>query len=332
MEQTLGKRIAQHRKRMGLTQDMLAEKLGITAQAVSKWENDQSCPDITILPKLAEIFGITTDALLGREAPPKTYTAEIVTEGEDEDDSRWEFHWDNGKRDSLRFAFLVLWVGGLTLASRLLHWDASFGEILWPSVLLFWGLRSFIRDFSIFKLCLVVCGGGYLINNLGIWNIAISSELIFPVLVVLFGVSLLIDALKKPNRSRFRIMRKGSVGTKTKNHCVNKDDCFSCHISFCEETHRVTVPVLASGDASVSFGELTVDLRDCLRLQENCTVDAQCSFGELQLLVPKRFRVECDSSTSFASLSIDGDADAQPDGVITLNANVSFGEITIRYM
>lgn len=69
MEETLGKRISFHRKRLGLTQDALAEKMGVTAQAVSKWENDQSCPDITILPKLSQVFGITTDALLGIESP-----------------------------------------------------------------------------------------------------------------------------------------------------------------------------------------------------------------------------------------------------------------------
>ena len=67
MEQTIGRRIAENRKRLGMTQDQLAEKLGVTAQAVSKWENDQSCPDITMLPRLAEIFGISTDALLGRD-------------------------------------------------------------------------------------------------------------------------------------------------------------------------------------------------------------------------------------------------------------------------
>ena len=55
MEQTLGKRIMHHRKRLGLTQDQLAEKCGVTAQAVSKWENDQSCPDINMLPRLAEL-------------------------------------------------------------------------------------------------------------------------------------------------------------------------------------------------------------------------------------------------------------------------------------
>lgn len=42
MEETLGKRIAFHRKRLALTQDALAEQLGVTAQAVSKWENEVS--------------------------------------------------------------------------------------------------------------------------------------------------------------------------------------------------------------------------------------------------------------------------------------------------
>ena len=62
---TLGKRILYHRKRLGLTQDQLAEKMGVTAQAVSKWEHDLSCPDVTAVPRLAELFGISTDELLG---------------------------------------------------------------------------------------------------------------------------------------------------------------------------------------------------------------------------------------------------------------------------
>ena len=84
MEETLGKRIMRHRKDLGLTQDQLAEKLGVTAQAVSKWENDQSCPDITMLPKLANIFGTTTDQLLGSapEAKAPVFTGEVVEENE----------------------------------------------------------------------------------------------------------------------------------------------------------------------------------------------------------------------------------------------------------
>ena len=63
MEQTIGKRIARLRKSRGMTQDQLAERVGVSAQAVSKWENDVSCPDISLLPKLAEIFQVTTDSL-----------------------------------------------------------------------------------------------------------------------------------------------------------------------------------------------------------------------------------------------------------------------------
>ena len=63
----LCRKIIELRKKEGLTQDQLAEKLGITYQAVSKWENSQSCPDIMFLPKLAEIFDVSIDEIFGKE-------------------------------------------------------------------------------------------------------------------------------------------------------------------------------------------------------------------------------------------------------------------------
>ena len=65
-KETMGKRISELRKNKGMTQEQLAQRVGVTAQAVSKWENDLSCPDISILPQLAEALGVTTDELLGR--------------------------------------------------------------------------------------------------------------------------------------------------------------------------------------------------------------------------------------------------------------------------
>ena len=59
----LGKKIRQLRFKAGLTQEQLAEKLGIGAQSVSKWENAAAMPDITALPVLAEIFGVSIDDL-----------------------------------------------------------------------------------------------------------------------------------------------------------------------------------------------------------------------------------------------------------------------------
>ena len=67
---TIGKRIGYHRRQKGMTQEELAQKLGLSAQAVSKWENDQTCPDIQLLPQLCELLGISTDELLsGRQKP-----------------------------------------------------------------------------------------------------------------------------------------------------------------------------------------------------------------------------------------------------------------------
>ena len=64
MEMTIGKRIAALRRETNLKQDDLAQMLEVSPQAVSKWENDQTCPDITLLPKLAKILGVSVDELL----------------------------------------------------------------------------------------------------------------------------------------------------------------------------------------------------------------------------------------------------------------------------
>ena len=63
--QSLGERIAALRKARGMTQEQLAESCSVTAQAVSKWENGLTAPDISLLPRLAELFSVTTDELLG---------------------------------------------------------------------------------------------------------------------------------------------------------------------------------------------------------------------------------------------------------------------------
>lgn len=69
MEHTLAKKIVSNRKEKGWTQEELAELVGVSPQAVSKWENAQSCPDIQLLPKLAALFGISVDELLSHELP-----------------------------------------------------------------------------------------------------------------------------------------------------------------------------------------------------------------------------------------------------------------------
>ena len=59
----IGTKIKQLRYRASLTQEQLAGKLGLSAQAISKWENSVTMPDISLLPSLAETFGVSIDEL-----------------------------------------------------------------------------------------------------------------------------------------------------------------------------------------------------------------------------------------------------------------------------
>lgn len=64
MNETIGSRISKYHKEKGMTQEELASRLGVSSQAVSKWENDLSCPDISLLPALCQALGVTSDELL----------------------------------------------------------------------------------------------------------------------------------------------------------------------------------------------------------------------------------------------------------------------------
>lgn len=63
-KETMGMMIAAKRKELGMTQLELAEQMGVTDKAVSKWERDLSYPDINSLPKLAEVFDMSVDDLM----------------------------------------------------------------------------------------------------------------------------------------------------------------------------------------------------------------------------------------------------------------------------
>ncbi|MBQ8186059.1 MAG: helix-turn-helix transcriptional regulator [Clostridia bacterium] len=66
---TIGKNIAQLRRDSGMTQEQLAEHLCVSAQSVSKWENETTMPDIMLLPTIAGCFGVTVDELYGGKKP-----------------------------------------------------------------------------------------------------------------------------------------------------------------------------------------------------------------------------------------------------------------------
>ena len=81
MKKTLGTMIAELRKQHGMTQLELAEQMGVTDKAVSKWERDLSCPDINSLPNLAQILGVSVEELMQikkEAAEPVSKVSEIL--------------------------------------------------------------------------------------------------------------------------------------------------------------------------------------------------------------------------------------------------------------
>ena len=78
MKKTMGEMIAELRKNQGMTQKDLAEKMNVTDKAVSKWERNLSCPDVASIPQLAQILGVSTDALLNVSAEEKSAEAEKI--------------------------------------------------------------------------------------------------------------------------------------------------------------------------------------------------------------------------------------------------------------
>ena len=75
---TIGTNIKRLRQNKGVTQEQLGDVLGISSQAVSKWENESALPDILILPKLADYFGISIDELMGYKLNALTYKEQFV--------------------------------------------------------------------------------------------------------------------------------------------------------------------------------------------------------------------------------------------------------------
>ena len=79
----LSDRLVEVRKQLGLTQETMAEQMGVTRQSISKWETGESIPDLLRLMQMADIFDISLDALCGREVLKKTVTTVSVDNPEE---------------------------------------------------------------------------------------------------------------------------------------------------------------------------------------------------------------------------------------------------------
>ena len=77
---TIGTNIKTLRRERDITQEQLAEFLNVSAQAVSQWETDKTAPDISLLPILANVFGVTTDCILGVDITKENEKIKTIVE------------------------------------------------------------------------------------------------------------------------------------------------------------------------------------------------------------------------------------------------------------
>lgn len=329
-EETLGKRIVAHRKKLGLTQDALAEQLGVTAQAVSKWENDQSCPDIAMLPKLAKLFGITVDALLGvaetpeeqpKEIPQETMDAPVHTVVEN----------TPGRRAGIGIALWLLLTGLVLTAVELFHYSHR-GISVWMAAglsgLTVFGLMGLYPRFSMLRLGCGLLGGYYLYCSVCRPAVMLSEELLLPILLLFFGLSLLVDAI----RGKKVPVGHCNMEELSRNYFGYDGNAFDCRTGFGEGHRVIQLPQLEGGTAEVTFGELSVDIHDCQTIAENCCIRLKCCFGSLTLYVPRRWRLLCVNKTAFGAVQEYGCANPDAEGTIRVESSVSFGEIKIKYI
>ena len=309
---SLGDRIKYHRKRLGMTQEQLAQRIGVSTQAVSKWENNLSCPDISVLPELAEIFDISVDELLGKDtasgtAPVKE--AEPIDEEEEENEAKFEWRIER-KKGGILFALYILTVGVLLLLRGLVPaMDISVWTILWTSALVYIGISGMLGHFSLFCLVMTLAGGYFLLSAYQVFAWEFQWSYVIPIALLLWGASLLFDVLVgKKYRRKKRTKSTSHPNQKMHREYSCDNGYLHCDLSFGECRAAVVTPLLRGGSIDTSFGNLT-------------------------LLIPDKFEVTLEQDTAFSGApEIKGSPAPTTLGTIRIKADLSFSAMEIRYI
>jgi len=330
-QQSMGKRIMQLRKEKGYTQEQLAEMMGVSAQAVSKWENDVSCPDISILPMLAEKLGVTTDELLGvKPIEPKV----VIVDGQSKKDGDGSFSvsWDGGKnvkKDGIWFAVLIIVLGLAFLVQRLGLVSFGIWSIVWPAVIIGLGISWMVKRFSFFAVAVAGLGVYFLLFNLGVISLILTWGIIWPSLLVLLGLTILYETLI-PHKNKW--CGVNVVGNKDKRSQYREENGFvNYECSFSEENRKVAAEDFLGGDIEISFGKSELDLTAIKRINQNAKLDVEVSFATFDLIVPKTVRVFLKSDKSFGSIQMNGEPNPDASMALNVDGEVSFGTMNIIY-
>ncbi|MCL2672098.1 MAG: helix-turn-helix domain-containing protein [Clostridiales bacterium] len=337
-KESMGKRIAALRRNKGLTQEQLAEKLGVSAQAVSKWENDVSCPDISALPLLADFLGVTTDELLGIK-PIEPHVVVVPSEKKEKDGTNINIHINGGKRDGIVFGILLLLVGlaYILVRANVIRGisEPSFWSIVWPFAVLVAGVMWSIHHLSPFSVGVGLLGLYFLLSNFGILNperFSLGWNLVWPIIIVLAGLSIILHALKIGKRKRCGRGVYVDGNKKSKRDAEYTDGYIKADISFAEDTRVLADDeTFRGGDIDVSFGTMTLDLTAVRNFADYPVLRVDSSFGSIIVLVPRQVLVMREVTTSFGSCNLSGHPDSAATQKLYIKGDASFGSVDIKY-
>lgn len=351
MEQTnstMGKRIAALRKSCGLTQEQLAEKLGVSAQAVSKWENDVSCPDISLLPLLAATLGITVDELLGVKPiePHVVIVEKDKSSSKDGDGKKGDRDWTkyvnlSGKSKRSAIFWGILWgiiligIGAVILLGQLdviTIGTASFWGIMLALLIITAGAGWTINEPSPISVGVALYGIYLLFFNIGVISFELKWSMLWPVGLILIGLTCLQYILLYGRRRRIKL-NGVSHGDKTPSSEFNMDEgSVRWEASFGSETRAFPANECFKGaKIEANFGDYGFDLRDCVSFENNAVLDLEVNFGNFTLYMPKNVKLVKSVDNSFAACVEDGSACDNPDYTLILKSDVNFGSMKIKY-
>ena len=335
-KETMGKRISDLRKNKGMTQEQLAQQVGVTAQAVSKWENDLSCPDISILPQLAEALGVTTDELLGR-APLQTMKDE-AKEGKAKDRAPYTVKVRLNRVERVAFAILLMGIGVVFLLNTFhviqLGTGITFWSVVWPFLVACVGVMACHSEINPFSIGLFLFGVYMLLFNLGIIpeQYRLSWSLIWPVALILIGLTILIHFLwpnlkKKDDRRIFEVEKEGDPIF----DCTDEGGFIHIDAAFSSQTKRVLAGNRFTGaKVDSSFGSIVLDLSEA-EIENGAQIDADISFGSLTVRLPASVGAKALCKAAFGGYDC---PPGNPDAAVKVQiaGDVSFGKIEVEYV
>ncbi len=326
-KETLGKRIAMLRKEKGLTQEQLAEKVGVSAQAVSKWENDASCPDITLLPLLADILGVTVDELLGvKPIEPHVIILDKDETPNDDKKTRRHFTWEwNKHKKTARWGTISFCIGAILVCLFfLLHSMVGMfpysplenypdvtlkgWNYVWPILVFTLGLSS-VLEHPVFGGVLMAFGGyetvrrillGYQVSNLPPvpWYVVLLVLAIVTLVMILIGKKHIICKVKKNCDNEDRTPQL---------EVTQEDNYLDAEMSFGSGVITYDGDTLRGGSIDMNFGDYKIDLRKVRTFTDNCLLEIDQNFGSLTVFLPSNVRLVKSSDTSFGSFATYGE-------------------------